>query len=106
MGDCRVGRLALVSDPAEQFAADRRRRSSLHREIKFAQRRRDDRLHVCLQEVAGAEPSDADRLQPLTAILGMPRPPVRMARPSASFRAERRSSPAAAADETLHSDFT
>jgi hypothetical protein len=35
---------------------------------------------VCLQEVAGGEPSDADRLQPLTAILGMPRPPVRMAR--------------------------
>src|SRR5262249_41626303 len=35
------------------------------------------------------EPSDADRLQPQTAILGMPRPPVRMAWPSASFRAER-----------------
>src|SRR3984893_5736490 len=50
------------------------------------QRRREDRFHVCLQEVAGGEPSDADRLQPLTAILGMPRPPVRMARPSASFR--------------------
>jgi len=33
--------------------------------------------------MAGAEPSDADRLQPLTAILGMPRPPVRMAWPSA-----------------------
>jgi hypothetical protein len=26
-------------------------------------------------------PSDADRLQPLTTILGMPRPPVRLARP-------------------------
>src|SRR5882672_8526190 len=58
--------------------------------------RREDRFHVCLQEVAGGKPSDADRLQPLTAILGMPRPPVRMARPSASFRAERKSSPAAA----------
>src|SRR5438132_3996524 len=53
------------------------------------QRRREDRLHVCLQGVAGGEPSDADRLQPLTAILWMPRPPVRMARPSASFRAFR-----------------
>src|SRR6266550_629935 len=53
------------------------------------QRRRENRLHVCLQEVAGGEPSDADRLQPLTAILGMPRPSVRMARPSASFRPER-----------------
>src|SRR5207302_9409563 len=50
------------------------------------QRRREDRLHVCLQGVAGGEPSDADRPQPLAAILGMPRPPVRMARPSASFR--------------------
>src|SRR5438552_10019618 len=38
------------------------------------QRRREDRLHVCLQEVAGGKPSDADRLQPLTAILGIPRP--------------------------------
>src|ERR1700676_2881883 len=44
------------------------------------QRRREDRFHGCLQEVAGGEPSDADRLQPLT---GMPRPPVRMASPSA-----------------------
>src|SRR6266851_27620 len=52
------------------------------------QRRREDRFHVCLQEVAGGEPSDADRLQPLTAILGMPRPPVRMAWPRASSRAE------------------
>jgi hypothetical protein len=32
--------------------------------------------------MAGGKPSDADRLQPLTTILGMPRPPVRMARPS------------------------
>src|SRR5262249_49002991 len=47
------------------------------------QRRREERLHVCLQEVAGVEPSDADRLQPLTTILEMPRPPVRMAWPSA-----------------------
>src|SRR5881392_111854 len=62
------------------------------------QRRREDRLHVCLQGVAGGEPSDADRLQPLTAILGMPRPPVRMARPSASFRAERHSSAAGGAE--------
>ena len=48
------------------------------------QRRREDRFHVCLQEVAGGEPSDADRLQPLTAILGMPRPPVRIAPPGAT----------------------
>src|SRR5262249_40746354 len=34
------------------------------------QRRRKDRVHDRLQERAGAEPSDADRLQPLTAILG------------------------------------
>src|SRR5437588_6734898 len=47
------------------------------------QRRREDRLHICLQGVAGGEPSDVDRLQPLTTILGMPRPPVRMAWPSA-----------------------
>src|SRR5262249_28770802 len=53
------------------------------------QRRREGRLHVSLQEVAGGEPADADRLQPLTAILGMPRPPVRMAWPSASSRVER-----------------
>jgi len=32
--------------------------------------------------------SDADRLQPLTAILGMPRPLVRMAWPCASSQAE------------------
>src|SRR3984893_8813369 len=51
------------------------------------QRRREDRFHVCLQEVAGGEPSNAERLQALTTILGKPRPPVRMARPSASFRA-------------------
>src|SRR5436190_364477 len=61
------------------------------------QRRREDRLHVCLQGVAGVQPSDADRLLPLTAILGMPRPSVRMAWPSASCRAERGCSLAAAA---------
>jgi hypothetical protein len=32
--------------------------------------------------MAGGKPSDADRFQPLTEIVGMPRPPVRMARPS------------------------
>src|SRR5262249_5442478 len=51
------------------------------------QRRREDRLHDCLQEMAGAGPSDADGLRPLTAIVGMPRPPVRMAWPSAGSRA-------------------
>jgi hypothetical protein len=30
--------------------------------------------------MAGGKLSDADRLQPLTAILGMPRPPAKMAR--------------------------
>jgi hypothetical protein len=30
--------------------------------------------------MAGGKPSDADRLQPLTAILWMPRPPARVAR--------------------------
>src|SRR5439155_14588015 len=44
------------------------------------------------KEVAGGEPSDANCPQPLTAILGMPRLPVRMARPSAFFRAERSAS--------------
>jgi hypothetical protein len=39
--------------------------------------------------VAGGELSDADHLQPLTVILRMPRPPVGMAWPSASSRAER-----------------
>src|SRR5438128_5504985 len=50
------------------------------------QRRRDGRLHGCLQGVAVGAPSDADRLQPLTTILGMPRPPVRCAPPSAGLR--------------------
>src|SRR5205814_2749961 len=49
----------------------------------------EDRLHICLQNVAGGELSDADHLQPLTVIPRMPRPPVGMAWPSASSRAER-----------------
>src|SRR5438128_8262942 len=53
------------------------------------QHRREDRHHVCLQGVTGGEPSDADRLQPLTTILGMPRPPVRMASPSAGSSVRR-----------------
>ena len=51
------------------------------------QRRREDRLHVCLQNVASVEPSDADHLPPLNAIVGMPRAAVRWAWRSAFLRA-------------------
>src|SRR5262249_49688345 len=47
------------------------------------QRCRKDRLHDRLQERGGGKLSDANRLHPVKAILGMPRPTVRMAWQSA-----------------------
>lgn len=49
-----------------------------------------DTHHAATRYDAGVdlEPFEADRLQPPTAILEMPRPLVGIARPSASFRAE------------------